>query len=835
VSLARLLDEVRGLLASRDPDTSFVRPANPALASLISRLQAATEERTARAFLVAHAAAIDLPVSSEHLPAILAALHAPLRTLIRQAAAQLTRRVPLLAQLDQIATAFPAILAAATAGLPNPVWRFPFARFHDAFRPVPPDSDPRIINQSNPMVALHSRCALGWHLQLRELEAHMSPAEFPLAQRRQNVYRHSVALVRFISYLVKLIPPDTTPDFTCDQLVDLLPQFQAALRGVGYTPSSAAGYANRVRRLILGETIKARPEARGGRRRHARGGVQASPARRPPEGAAPPRSAPPPPRLPAGARRRVVASLARQARALDEGESAYEQPSSFTLDAGPAPDEDPYVSFRRTHARTARQARDVIGTPWQLDLSQADHAQLCAQAMRCLANPPVSPRDVALALLVIYAIAPARLLDAAWEDEEPAAPGQLRITPEGGALRYQLGLKELGWLGRELPGGPDRYRPGGGIVSLPLGCGFATALTALRQAGGVTAQPFAAVEAKDLYALAQRWLGRGVGLEALRAAAQRWIQVGGLPRVYAALLSGSPSTAERATLFYVNARPAQLASAHAASLARVNPGQGDLVSALLLRPRREDLPAFGSRIVPQPAPVNQAFAAVRARLAVLGQGRTRALLARRHNLRTVYSLLAWFWGSAARPTEGGIPEGDDLLMLPGPDGPELYARITDKDNRSHREGRIVPVAPELAAIIAGQRAWNAGVRSWLRATTIPTDGITENTIFFLIEDGGTAALTAPERQCRPVLDKEGLLSAYPYPLNVPRHYWITWCLNTGVPLDELEPLLGHTHPGHEPLAWYVLPSLRRATRQFLIVATAILAEMNIISVEPDRR
>jgi len=70
---------------------------------------------------------------------------------------------------------------------------------------------------------------------------------------------------------------------------------------------------------------------------------------------------------------------------------------------------------------------------------------------------------------------------------------------------------------------------------------------------------------------------------------------------------------------------------------------------------------------------------------------------------------------------------------------------------------------------------------------------------------------------------EGLADRFPWPLNAPRHCWITVALERGLPLREIEPFLGHV-PVPNPWGLYSLRSTAVMAQSFRELGTAIVKE-----------
>jgi hypothetical protein len=102
------------------------------------------------------------------------------------------------------------------------------------------------------------------------------------------------------------------------------------------------------------------------------------------------------------------------------------------------------------------------------------------------------------------------------------------------------------------------------------------------------------------------------------------------------------------------------------------------------------------------------------------------------------------------------------------------------------------------------------------------DQLAEDEAFFVVVDGRARSLSA--QLVRFVLQQEGLGELFPWPLNAPRHYWLTRALELQTPIDQIEPFIGHSH---EPLPWgsLSLVSLQRLSQPMRRLGTILLREV----------
>jgi hypothetical protein len=182
-----------------------------------------------------------------------------------------------------------------------------------------------------------------------------------------------------------------------------------------------------------------------------------------------------------------------------------------------------------------------------------------------------------------------------------------------------------------------------------------------------------------------------------------------------------------------------------------------------------------------------------------------------------YAWIRLSWAAALRPCRDPVVSSGDI----DPEGAWLF--VQDKDSPRFREARVVPLPAKEGAFLGRILYDGDQLRLRLRATTrIRLNAQSEKAAFFIIVDRRAVPLT-PEL-VRRVLADEGLAELFPWPLNAPRHYWLTRALEEGIPLEKLEPFLGHLR---EPTPWgqlslVSLQQLGNTMRQF---ATTILREV----------
>jgi hypothetical protein len=296
---------------------------------------------------------------------------------------------------------------------------------------------------------------------------------------------------------------------------------------------------------------------------------------------------------------------------------------------------------------------------------------------------------------------------------------------------------------------------------------------------------------------------------------------------FAAIVSGKFNFAALATSAYANLSDAQLAAAHARSAARFHMEilaecrhQGHRLAhledpGLICSPLSESR-RFGTRIVPRLEALTAAVDALETqRRAVRVDAPLREMIDTL-NLAMVYAWLRLSWATALRPRR------DPVVRRGRYDAHLGWLFVEDKDSPFGVEARVIPLAdgegPRLARLqdLGDRVRWRLGATSY-----VALDGLPDDSLFFVIL-GGRAIPLSPEA-LRAVLKDIGLADWFPWPLNVPRHYWITRALEAGVRLTEVDPFLGHLH---DPLPWgpYAARPLTDSAALFRRFAVTILKE-----------
>ena len=198
-------------------------------------------------------------------------------------------------------------------------------------------------------------------------------------------------------------------------------------------------------------------------------------------------------------------------------------------------------------------------------------------------------------------------------------------------------------------------------------------------------------------------------------------------------------------------------------------------------------------------------------------GGSLAALARAWNLTAVYTWLRLSWAAALRPSRDPVVRRGDVDPKAG------WIFVRDKDSPFSRESRLVPLALRDAQLLERLAHDGDRVRVRLRAMThTAMDQLADDVVFFVVVDGRARSLSA--QLVRWVLQQEGLGDLFPWPLNAPRHYWLTRALELEMPLDQIEPFIGHSH---EPLPWgsLSLVSLKRMSETMRRLGTILLREV----------
>jgi integrase len=490
----------------------------------------------------------------------------------------------------------------------------------------------------------------------------------------------------------------------------------------------------------------------------------------------------------------------------------------------------PYEEVLKLRYIQAAQARECAGSVAASPIGLRALQQLKdAAAARTLVGNAGASLTTAM-LTVDFHIPGERLLAAQWVDRAPAIEERrLYVDLDEEQFLYCLSAEDIGWRKRPLPGGEELYLPASDIVRVPLSRGHMAMLRTMR-ANAAPGDPWvlcppaqAAVFCEEVEDELERLLGQQVTLSQLRRAGRLWMGAMGYQRVEAALVSGAPTFVERPTLFYVNTS--------ASWLAQVLPPRWGALSRL----GREALPdgvaafhepgiggsdtrRYGSRLVALHDAVRPRLRILRSRLRSLASASSVPDRIRYINVGWAYVILVVFWATGARPTAAMFRA--IARRLRDAQGVS-WLFVADKDNRIHQEARVIPLAEPAAQVL---EAWEARVRDvrepLVARGLLDTSRLRDDREPFWID--GQRAIPLDERGLREVLRREGLEDAYPFPLYCSRHTWVTEVFHSDIPLDLIDPYLGHVHHGHETLAWYSLQPHRRAVQPFLDIAHRIL-------------
>jgi hypothetical protein len=314
----------------------------------------------------------------------------------------------------------------------------------------------------------------------------------------------------------------------------------------------------------------------------------------------------------------------------------------------------------------------------------------------------------------------------------------------------------------------------------------------------------------------------------LARSATRWLVHSGMEPAFAAIVSGKFSFAALATSAYANLSDAQLTAAHARSAARLHMEilaecrhQGHRLAhledpGLICSPVSESR-RFGARIVPRLEPLTAAVDALESRQRTVPVDAPLREMVDTFNLAMVYAWLRLSWATALRPRR------DPVVRRGRYDAHLGWLFVEDKDSPFGVEARVIPLANGEGPRLASLQDLGDRVRWRLRATSqVALDGLPDDALFFVIL-GGRAIPLSPE-VLRAILENTGLADWFPWPLNVPRHYWITRALEDGVRLTEVDPFLGHLR---DPLPWgpYAARPLTDSAASFRRFATTIVKEV----------
>jgi hypothetical protein len=322
--------------------------------------------------------------------------------------------------------------------------------------------------------------------------------------------------------------------------------------------------------------------------------------------------------------------------------------------------------------------------------------------------------------------------------------------------------------------------------------------------------------------LRRQWR-RTPSLAALSRAAFERACESGLPRVAAAIVSQRWEFSTLTASAYLNIPVARLAADHQAAtraihtrilreLEHLTPGASspfDRADLLALEGIDGATGRAGSRLYLRTEAVRHGVGALRERVRTLPPPASRSDEARHWNLCTVARWLLLTWATGIRPCR-------DALVLPRPDGKWLC--VADKDSPHAAERRLVPLAPLAERSLAAQRQAAARIR---RVLDLRLEVRPEQPYFVI--DGSRALGLTPER-IRTVLDAHGLAQHWAWPLNAPRHYLTSRAYELRIPLDAIEPFVGHA-AGMPPWGRYALAPVEGQAGVFRELAQRVLQEV----------
>jgi hypothetical protein len=313
----------------------------------------------------------------------------------------------------------------------------------------------------------------------------------------------------------------------------------------------------------------------------------------------------------------------------------------------------------------------------------------------------------------------------------------------------------------------------------------------------------------------------------LARSTRRWLQARGLPTVIADLVAGRFSFSTLATSAYVNLSNQQVHDLHRTAALAFHTEILEECRHRGLHLRHLEDPAlftsdqvharsFGSRIVPLVNPLQTAITALDAQQRPVRVERPLSDVARAWNAAALAAWIRLLWATALRPCRDPMVTRDRF----DPEGNWLL--VEDKNSPYSHEVRPVPLPPGEGKRLAELRALGDRVRFRLRSTTqIDLGAVPEHALFFVIVDHRATLLTPA--LAREVLIQEGLANYFAWPFNAARHFWLTRALEQKIPLEAIEPFIGHSH---EPMPWgpFSLGAIEPSAEIVRRFGTAILRE-----------
>ena len=253
----------------------------------------------------------------------------------------------------------------------------------------------------------------------------------------------------------------------------------------------------------------------------------------------------------------------------------------------------------------------------------------------------------------------------------------------------------------------------------------------------------------------------------------------------AALVTGRyPPFGASAAIYYHHARTERLSLIYAQALK----AWSAMIPSLSFRPQAWtldlDAPRVGSRFVLRPevmrgaiGHINQQIQEYRNALGSPGS------LSKFHNLYTAYVVLMLFWATGYRAVRDPIGNVDELNVR------RQTVVIADKTDDRMSHSRIVFLPSLMVAQLSAyqqhcelmrKHAWLTGVEDLL------------STFFFFVDEGWQAI------RAKPKFVASQIDWAFPWPLNVSRHYLRGHLRDNGVPGDVVDAFMGHWGIGTEP-------------------------------------
>jgi len=720
-------------------------------------------------------------------------------------------------EIDALEATLGSALAKSKPLLPDP-HTVPIAALHGAFspraRPVP----------TAEAIDRYGKYALVMHSELRRFERNHQ--HLTRAKLLRNLYDYGVPLRRLISFLSPVSGSDPRPDLPEDVVrsaVARLARWYRAQRGPGrqqqYHNATILAHTRMLKNLLVTHRVITEGPSRPP---HGGPHVGLSPLRPTVIG---PRQPALVPRLlgdddgdeddagSTGVRRVTVTRMPHDA--LEDGEAPGDYAVARLVQDDPV---DPFCGIVRLEQARAAQARAFVGSTATCSVLPDELVTLA----RSIADPVsagATSVDLAIAFLLTPSMSLARLFAMRWNAGE--ADEQFALDPEG-VLIYRLPPDSVGYYGRPLPGGSELYLPSSSEVHMPLPVAHARLAQALfRVRAPHSVLVFPDLRKEDVDREISRRLGREVTAGEVRASALLWLGAAGMERVHA-MFMGAPAFGTRSTGFYVRMEIDQLVQVRETAFSSLAKLSGlEVPQPFTSSVRSRGPAAVGTRLDVRVEHVAAFSRTLRERIANLRAARTIDECIRVHNLITSYTYHGYLWGTAVRPHRDGLPARGDIWR----DARGTLIRVADKSNIVFREARLNTAHPTVAHLLTEIERGGALILPLLHTHLGVDVGHVGGEPFFYI--AGHRLVPVIPATFREALRREGLLPHYPFPLNVPRHHWLSHAVSHGTALDGLEPAMGHLHLGNEDRAWYSLQPLTRSMATYQRMAGEILRQVGV--------